>query len=112
MNHKVLILGSDGYIGSRLLPYLKQNGYQVQGVDLCFYGQYNDNTIIEDFDNLDSKFIQSFNSVILLAANSSVQSCQNNLKGTFDNNIRKFVNLIQKLGHKQQFIFASSSSLY
>ena len=34
---KILILGSEGFLGSVLVPYLTNNGNVVVGVDKCFF---------------------------------------------------------------------------
>ena len=34
---KILILGSEGYLGSVLTPYLSKNKYEIVGVDQCFF---------------------------------------------------------------------------
>ena len=36
---RVLVTGSDGYIGQVLLPMLEQRGHEVVGLDSCFYEQ-------------------------------------------------------------------------
>lgn len=36
----VLVTGGFGYVGSRLTPYLLEQGYKVRVIDLCLYGDY------------------------------------------------------------------------
>ena len=40
-NGKILITGSEGYIGSVLMPMLINEGYDVVGLDTCYYSEGN-----------------------------------------------------------------------
>ena len=106
----ILILGGCGYIGSALFGYLGQSN-RVDTVDLEYFGNYvNQLNIRGDFGNLDSSFLDHYEVVILVAANSSVRLCEN-IYEAFDNNVNKFVRLVSKLSGKK-FIYASSSCVY
>ena len=37
MTKKVLVVGSQGYLGSRLTEYLNERGYQCSGIDTGFF---------------------------------------------------------------------------
>ncbi|PWU24247.1 hypothetical protein C5B42_00310 [Candidatus Cerribacteria bacterium 'Amazon FNV 2010 28 9'] len=106
---KVLILGGTGYIGSALTSYLQED---IQTVDLEWFGNVNNpaNQKI-DYDELPKKFFSSFDVVILLAGHSSVAMCEDNRHSSFENNVAKFVRLLDKLDD-QAFIYASSSGIY
>lgn len=108
---KILILGGDGYIGSRLKIDLDQN-HEVTAVDTGWFSQSHLGFIREDFINLSGEFLQSFDCVILLAGHSSVNMCQGEIKDAFQNNVQNFLSLTSKLNTKQKFIYASSSSVY
>jgi len=108
---RVLIIGGTGYIGSRLYQFLKEFGVDVCTVDDERKGNYvNPNNYRIDFSFLDKAFFSCFSHIILLAGNSSVADSVN-LTETFDQNVRKFVDLTEKLTG-QVFIYASSSSVY
>jgi len=36
---KILILGSEGFLGSVLVPHLLKEGNSIVGVDKCFFGK-------------------------------------------------------------------------
>jgi UDP-glucose 4-epimerase len=118
MSKNVLIIGGCGYVGSELYQFLqilkKQNQIaKVDTVDLEWFGNYigSSDNVVEDFANLSKEDLAVYDSIILLAGHSSVKMCENNLNATFKNNVLNFISLIQKL-ENQQFIYASSSSVY
>tara|TARA_R110000744_G_scaffold372879_1_gene484765 strand:+ start:3140 stop:4123 length:984 start_codon:yes stop_codon:yes gene_type:complete len=108
---KVLLLGGNGYIGTRLYSDLNEK-YDITCVDACWFDKPLYKCINKDFNDLSSDFIQSFEVVILLAGHSSVKMCEGDLTNAFSNNVTNFVNLIGKLNKSQKFIYASSSSVY
>ena len=108
---KILLIGSSGYIGSKLYLTLKDN-YELTGVDIGWFNKPSQYEICKDFDEMDQVFIRSFNSVILLAGHSSVKMCENDIASAFNNNVRNFQNLINKMLPEQKLIYASSSSVY
>ena len=114
MTRKILIIGGTGYIGSRLFSELSKNKlFNIKTCDNELYGNcINKKNIIRDYSELKYDFIQEFETVILLAGNSSVKMCENNTFGTFKNNVSNFISLLSKMNSKQKFIYASSSSIY
>jgi nucleoside-diphosphate-sugar epimerase len=111
---RVLVLGGCGYVGSELRNYLigKPKISRVDSFDLEWFGNPSKLSNIKvDFSKLTTDDFRDYDTVILLAGHSSVKMCQDNLNGSFQNNVANFISLIQKLG-SQQFIYASSSSVY
>ena len=98
---KTLILGGNGYTGSVIKKYLDN----IFDVDV--YGSRSD-----DYNKLDKEYINSFEYVILLAGHSSVQRCDGPLLPVWNNNVRNFHNLLQKMTPEQKLIYASSASVY
>ena len=103
---KVLLIGSEGYIGSRLKADLSSE-YELCGIDIGWYGCGN-----EDFNLLKENYVKSFDTIILLAGHSSVKMCDGDMESAFNNNVRNFINLLYKMKDDQKLIYASSSSVY
>ncbi len=98
----ILIIGHKGYIGSRLMRFLKEKFDTISGCDI------RDG---ENFEHLSKEDLSLFQVIILLAANSSVKECLNNFDA-LNNNITNVIELIKKLNPTQKFIYMSSSSVY
>jgi len=104
---KILILGSEGYIGSRLKMDYQQE-YSVEEVDICWFGGNNK----KDYNDLTSDYVEKFDVIILLAGHSSVKMCDGDMRSAFNNNVRNFSSLLHKIKNNQKLIYASSSSVY
>ena len=100
---KILLIGGNGYIGSRL--------QEVLDVDVVDTNWFNDRDNGEDFKDFTSRHYSDYDTIILLAGHSSVKMSEGNLNSCFNNNVRNFIDLIEKLD-KQKLIYASSSSVY
>jgi nucleoside-diphosphate-sugar epimerase len=97
----ILIIGKDGYIGSALGMFLEKD-FHVTAI-----GSKSD-----DYNLLSKTQLDTFDYVILLAGHSSVQMCDGPLRGIWNNNVRNFKNLVDKLSDNQRLIYASSGSVY
>lgn len=114
---KILIIGSNGYIGSRLYESLLAVGMDVWGVDnfrrkdviLIRNEKYN---IELSYQNLSEEMLSEFNDVVWLAGHASVPESIADPKGAFQNNTVDMISLVSRLGKNQRFIYASSSSIY
>lgn len=104
----VLLVGSNGYIGSALSIQLRTAGYQVTLVDIGWYNGA-DRT---DYHTLTSEFIRPFNVVILLAGHSSVNSCIGDINSPWVNNVTNFKQLTELMDSGQTLVYASSASVY
>lgn len=77
MTIKVLIVGSQGYLGSRLTEYLDERGYQCGGIDTGFFerGKLTPpkqiSTVKKDARLITEKDLEGFDSLILLAGISN-----------------------------------------
>ena len=98
---KILIIGCDGYIGSRLATYLS-DGYSVSGIDL---------KTGHDYRVLPESFFNRHEAIIWVAGHSSVKACDDDPFGAISNNFCGLVDLASRL-KGQPLIYASSSSVY
>lgn len=105
---KILLIGGNGYIGSHFYNIFR-NKYDITILDICWFS---DKKLSFDYKNLNKNYIELFDIVILLAGHSSVKMCQNNMISSFNNNVKNFIDLLDKITFKQKFIYASSSSVY
>jgi nucleoside-diphosphate-sugar epimerase len=111
MAKKILLIGGNGYIGSRLTHDL-QYTYDLQSVDICWFGKNLGFNNITDYNLLTKDYIAKFDVVILLAGHSSVKMCQGEASSSWNNNVTNFINLTSKLDKGQPLIYASSGSIY
>jgi nucleoside-diphosphate-sugar epimerase len=107
---KVLILGGNGYIGSRLRQVLDENHF-VKSNDCCWFA-YDEGSDSRDYHKLTREELAEFDVVVVLAGHSSVPSCQGALPGPWLNNVTNFTDLLDKLTIDQLVIYASSASVY
>lgn len=119
---KVLVTGTDGYIGSMLAPYLLKRGHEVVGVDTGYYrsgslydGYAGFNTQIhKDIRQLELDDLQGFEACIHLAELSNDALGQMDPEITFAINQRGSTRLatLCKQAGIQRFIYSSSCSVY
>ena len=102
---KILLLGGEGYIGSRLFLELKDE-FNITKIDL---GWFSTVEISQDINVVD---ISSYEVIVLLAGHSSVKMCESDIMSSYYNNVDNFLNLLNKINKGQKFIYASSSSVY
>jgi len=114
---KTLIIGSEGYIGSALMLFFSrpESKIKAEGLDICWFGQYDPNTVKKDYKDLTPKELEAYDAIILLAGHSSVHMCSGSFDKVLANNLYNFTNLMSKLerlSKKVKLIYASSSSIY
>ena len=100
---RTLIIGSNGYIGSRLIQEI-----DADGIDINWFRNGDKNI---DFKDLTRDYYSEYDNIVLLAAHSSVKMSEGSLSSCFNNNVRNLINLFEKLD-KQKLLYASSSSVY
>lgn len=118
---RVLVTGSEGYIGTILVPMLIERGYDVVGLDTCFYshrhfipGIRQHPLIKKDIRDVEPRDLEGFDSIIHLAALS------NDPLGELNPDLTDAINhvasvrlaeMARKAGAKR-FLFSSSCSIY
>jgi nucleoside-diphosphate-sugar epimerase len=124
MKKKVLVTGSEGYIGTVMMPMLIENGFEVVGLDTCYYQEGNLNgskfpeyeliekdvrdVTVDDFKG------KGYYAIVHLAALSNDPLGALNPQLTYDINQHASVAIAKaaKEGGIERFVFASSCSLY
>lgn len=122
---KVLVTGTEGYIGSRLAPWLIAHGHEVTGLDAGFYRDgtlYLDplglpqlpRTIIKDLRTITRADFEGFDAVVHLAELSNDPLGQSNPEVTFEINHKGSVKIAEaaRAAGVKRFIYASSCSVY
>lgn len=119
---KVLVTGTDGYIGTVLGPYLMDRGHDVTGLDTGFHRVgwlYNGvrkmpATITKDIRNITEDDLRGFEAVVHLAELSNDPVGQLNPQITFNINHIGTVELARKAKKVgvPRFVYFSSCSVY
>ncbi|MCW5662487.1 MAG: SDR family oxidoreductase [Piscinibacter sp.] len=122
---KILITGTEGYIGARLAPWLKAAGHEVRGLDTGFYRDgclYLDpiglpdcpETVYKDLRTVTPADFAGFDTVIHLAELSNDPLGQNRPEITFKINHEGSLRIAKaaKEAGVRRFVYASSCSVY
>lgn len=119
---KILLTGTDGYIGSLLASHLLDKGHHVIGLDTGFYREgwlYNRLNrfpmwINKDIRQVSTKDLEGFDAFIHLAELSNDPLGELNPEITYEINHRSSVNLAKmcKDAGIERFVYTSSCSVY
>lgn len=118
---RILVTGHNGYIGSVLVPFLKQHGHHVTGLDTYFFEGCDmaavpapDAEIRKDIRNLRPADFEGFDAVVHLAGLSNDPMGNLNPQITYDINAdaTRTVATAARAAGVQRFAFASSCSIY
>ncbi|WP_414516510.1 NAD-dependent epimerase/dehydratase family protein [Nostoc sp. PCC 9305] len=119
---KILVTGTEGYIGSLLAPLLIQEGHEVIGLDTGFYKVgwlYNATkvtakTLNKDIRHITTEDLQGVEAVVHMAELSNDPLGQLAPDITYDINHKGSVHLakLAKAAGIQRFIYTSSCSVY
>ena len=119
MNKKILLVGPQGYLGSRLTDYLQEYGYECVGTDIGFfqcgvlYYPKSVPVLNKDARTLTEEDIEGFDVVLLLAGISNDPFGNLTSEAIYDPT-RVYANRIAKMCKNQgiRYIFPSSCSVY
>jgi nucleoside-diphosphate-sugar epimerase len=119
---KVLVTGTDGYIGVLLAAVLRERGHEVMGLDTGFYrsGWLYDEVgarqadVVKDIRQVTRQDLVGFEAVVHLAELSNDPLGQHNPELTYDINHRGSVRLARlcKEAGVERFVYTSSCSVY
>ncbi len=122
---KILVTGTEGYIGHRLAPWLEARGHEVSGLDTGFYRDaslYLDpiaaptlpRTQLEDLRTVTPRHFEGFDAVVHLAELSNDPLGQNRPQTTFEINHQGSLRIARaaKQAGVKRFVYASSCSVY
>jgi nucleoside-diphosphate-sugar epimerase len=122
---KLLVTGTEGYVGTRLAPYLIARGHEVTGLDTGFYREgllYQDPhgmpvlpmTRLMDLRQAQPSDLAGFDGVVHLAELSNDPLGANNPAVTYRINHEGSVHLakLAKAAGVRRFVYASSCSVY
>jgi nucleoside-diphosphate-sugar epimerase len=122
---KILVTGTEGYIGARLAPWLIARGHDVTGLDAGFYRDgtlYIDpvglaqlpRTVCKDLRTLEPADFKDFDAVVHLAELSNDPLGENRPEITFKINHEGSVRIAQaaRQAGVRRLVYASSCSVY
>ncbi len=114
---KILIAGGAGYIGSVVIPKVLDRGYDVEVIDLLWFGNNLPKEVKvhqKDIFNLTEKDVEGFDVVIFLAGLSNDPMAEFSPAKNFISNASStaYLAYIAKRAGVKRFIYAGSCSVY
>jgi nucleoside-diphosphate-sugar epimerase len=114
---KILVAGGAGYLGSRLVPALLEHGYDVDVIDLLWFGNYLPTSvklIQNDVFKLVESDLEQYDQVIFVAGVSSVPTAEILPAKNFIFNAAapSYLAYCAKRAGVKRFIYASTCSVY
>ena len=114
---RILAAGGAGYIGSRLIPVLLEHGYEVDVVDMLWFGNHlpeDVNVFQRDLFKCQPDDLKDYDQVIFLAglSNDPMAEFDPSMNFIFNGALPSYVAFIAKRAGVKRFIYASSCSVY
>jgi nucleoside-diphosphate-sugar epimerase len=114
---KILIAGGAGYIGSTLVPKLMERGYDIDVIDLFWFGNHlpdGTGTVDKDVFDLTQNDLKGYEQVIFLAGLSNDPMAEYNPSQNFIFNAAApaYLAYIAKQSGVRRFVYAGSCSVY
>jgi len=114
---KILVAGGAGYLGSVLVPQLIERGYEVDVVDLLWFGNYMPDgvkVIPKEIMTLEEKDLTGYDQVIFIAGLSNDPMAEYSPAANFVDNaaLPAYLSYISKRAGVKRFIYGCSCSVY
>jgi nucleoside-diphosphate-sugar epimerase len=114
---RILIAGGAGYIGSALVPRLLDRGYDIDVIDLFWFGNHlpgKAKIVRKDIFSLEEKDLKGYDQVIFLAGLSNDPMAEFSPAKNFISNAAApaYLGYIAKRAGTKRFIYAGSCSVY
>lgn len=114
---KILLAGGAGYIGSALVPKLLDRGYEVDVVDLLWFGNHlppEVNVIEKDIFDLTEEDLEGSDQVVFLAGLSNDPMAEFSPSTNFVHNAAApaYLGYMAKRAKVRRYIYAGSCSVY
>jgi nucleoside-diphosphate-sugar epimerase len=114
---RILVAGGAGYVGSSLIPVLLEHGYDVDVVDLMWFGNYLPESVKiakRDLFKCTEKDLEIYEQIIFLAGLSNDPMAEYDPSKNFVYNaaLPSYLAFIAKNAGVKRFIYASSCSVY
>lgn len=114
---KILIAGGAGYVGSALVPKLQERGYEVDVLDLLWFGNYlppETKIIHKDIFDLTEEDLKEYSEVIFLAglSNDPMAEFSPAKNFIFNASSPSYLAYVAKKSGVKKFIYAGSCSVY
>lgn len=114
---RILIAGGAGYIGSYLIPVLIERGYEVEVIDLMWFGNHLPDGVKvakRDLFGCTEKDLEIYDQIIFLAglSNDPMAEYDPAMNFVFNAALPSFLAFTAKKAGVKRFIYASSCSVY
>ncbi len=114
---RILAAGGAGYIGCKLIPVLLEHGYEVDVVDLLWFGNHlpaNVSVFKKDLFKCQPDDLKDYDQLIFLAglSNDPMAEFDPSMNFIFNGALPSYVAFIAKKAGVKRFIYASSCSVY
>jgi len=114
---KILVAGGAGYVGSYLIPILIDHGYEVDVIDLLWFGNHLSDgvkVIQKELFTCKEEDLKGYEQVIFLAGISNDPMAEFNPSSNFilNGSLPSYLAYIAKRAGVKRFIYASSCSVY
>lgn len=114
---KILVAGGAGYVGSVLVPKLMERGYEVDVVDLLWFGNHLPDGVEvtkRDLMSLEEKDLNEYDQVIFIAGLSNDPMAEYSPSWNFTDNaaLPAYLSYVSKRAGVKRFIYGCSCSVY